>query len=91
MNPVSTKKDKRTKGNGPEETKKIKPMSAPLNLIMKIAVFTDTFLPTVNGVVNAVRNFNRMLTARGERVKVTEAEVVLVAVDGHGRPTPIRE
>ncbi len=28
---------------------------------------------------------------RGERVKVTEAEVVLVAVDGHGRPTPIRE
>ncbi len=70
MNPVSTKKDKRTKGNGPKETKKIKPMSAPLNLIMKIAVFTDTFLPTVNGVVNAVRNFNRMLTARGERVKV---------------------
>jgi acyl-CoA thioesterase YciA len=27
----------------------------------------------------------------GERVKVTEAEVVLVAVDEHGRPTPIRE
>jgi acyl-CoA thioesterase YciA len=26
----------------------------------------------------------------GERVKVTEAEVVLVAVDGSGRPTPIR-
>lgn len=26
---------------------------------------------------------------RGERVKVTEAEVVLVAVDEHGRPTPI--
>jgi acyl-CoA thioesterase YciA len=26
----------------------------------------------------------------GERVKVTEAEVVLVAVDGTGRPTPIR-
>jgi acyl-CoA thioesterase YciA len=25
----------------------------------------------------------------GERVKVTEAEVVLVAVDGHGRPVPI--
>jgi len=25
----------------------------------------------------------------GERVKVTEAEVVLVAVDGHGRPAPI--
>jgi acyl-CoA thioesterase YciA len=27
----------------------------------------------------------------GERVKVTEAEVVLVAVDDGGRPTPIRE
>jgi acyl-CoA thioesterase YciA len=27
---------------------------------------------------------------QGERVKVTEAEVVLVAVDGSGRPTPIR-
>ena len=26
----------------------------------------------------------------GEKVKVTEAEVVLVAVDGSGRPTPIR-
>jgi len=29
-------------------------------------------------------------TGRGERVKVTEAEVVMVAVDGAGRPTPIR-
>ena len=28
---------------------------------------------------------------RGERVKVTEAEVVLVAVDESGRPTPIVE
>ena len=27
---------------------------------------------------------------RGEKVKVTEAEVVLVAVDGEGRPVPIR-
>lgn len=27
---------------------------------------------------------------RGEKVKVTEAEVVLVAVDQHGRPTPLR-
>jgi len=26
----------------------------------------------------------------GERVKVTEAEVVLVSVDEHGQPTPIR-
>ena len=28
---------------------------------------------------------------RGERVKVTEAEVILVAVDDHGRPVPIRQ
>jgi acyl-CoA thioesterase YciA len=28
---------------------------------------------------------------RGELVKVTEAEVVLVAVDEHGRPTPVRQ
>jgi len=28
---------------------------------------------------------------RGERVKVTEAEVVLVAVDERGQPRPIRE
>jgi len=27
----------------------------------------------------------------GERVMVTQAEVVLVAVDEYGRPTPIRE
>jgi len=29
-------------------------------------------------------------SGQGERVKVTEAEVVLVAVDAAGRPTPIR-
>jgi acyl-CoA hydrolase len=29
-------------------------------------------------------------TGHGERVKVTEAEVVLVAVDAQGRPMPIR-
>lgn len=29
-------------------------------------------------------------TGHGERVKVTEAEVVLVAVDDHGRPISIR-
>jgi len=29
-------------------------------------------------------------TGHGERVKVTEAEVVLVAVDEKGNPTPVR-
>ena len=37
---------------------------------MKIAVFTDTFFPQVNGVVNAVRNFDKMLTKKGHEVKV---------------------
>jgi glycosyltransferase involved in cell wall biosynthesis len=37
---------------------------------MKIAVFTDTFTPQVNGVVNAVRNFDLMLTKRGHKVLV---------------------
>lgn len=37
---------------------------------MKIAVFTDTFFPQVNGVVNAVRNFDRMLSGRGHEVRV---------------------
>ncbi|MFN8059199.1 MAG: hotdog domain-containing protein [Vicinamibacterales bacterium] len=31
----------------------------------------------------------RWSAGQGERVKVTEAEVVLVAVDRHGQPTPI--
>ena len=30
------------------------------------------------------------VTGHGERVKVTEAEVVMVAVDAQGRPVPIR-
>ena len=40
---------------------------------------------TVKVVVEA----ERWGAGRGERVKVTEAEVVLVAVDDMGRPTPI--
>jgi acyl-CoA thioesterase YciA len=30
-------------------------------------------------------------SGQGERVRVTEAEVILVAVDAHGRPMPIRD
>lgn len=33
---------------------------------------------------------DRSTSGRGEQVTVTEAEVVLVAVDERGRPTPIR-
>ncbi len=38
--------------------------------LMKIAVFTDTFYPQVNGVVNAVRNYDKMLTGLGNAVTV---------------------
>jgi glycosyltransferase involved in cell wall biosynthesis len=37
---------------------------------MKIAVFTDTFFPQANGVANAVRNFDKMLSEEGHTVKV---------------------
>jgi 1,2-diacylglycerol 3-alpha-glucosyltransferase len=37
---------------------------------MKIAVFSDTFYPQVNGVVNAIRNYDRMLTGLGHEVTV---------------------
>jgi len=49
---------------------------------------------TVRVTVEAERWGNPPVTAgatgHGERVKVTEAEVVLVAVNEEGRPTPIR-
>src|SRR5688500_1377740 len=49
---------------------------------------------TVRVVVEAERWGTPPVTAgttgHGERVKVTEAEVVLVAVNEHGRPVPIR-
>ncbi len=38
--------------------------------LMKIAVFSDTFYPQVNGVVNAIRNFNKMLIERGHTITV---------------------
>jgi glycosyltransferase involved in cell wall biosynthesis len=41
-----------------------------LNPVMKVAVFSDTFYPQVNGVVNAIRNYDRTLTGLGHRVTV---------------------
>ncbi|MCJ2530968.1 MAG: glycosyltransferase [Candidatus Thermoplasmatota archaeon] len=37
---------------------------------MKIAIFTDTYLPAVDGVVNSIRNTKRGLEERGHRVLV---------------------
>lgn len=44
---------------------------------MRIAVYTDTYLPTVDGVVNSIRNTKRTLEAWGHRV--------LVIAPGDGR------
>jgi acyl-CoA thioesterase YciA len=46
---------------------------------------------TVRVEVEAERwGLPRRGSGRGERVKVTEAEVILVAVDGEGRAVPVR-
>ncbi|MFQ6012083.1 MAG: glycosyltransferase [Thermoplasmata archaeon] len=48
---------------------------------MRIAVFTDTYLPTVDGVVNAIRNTKLALEKRGHRV-------LIVAPGGRGGKGP---
>ncbi len=42
---------------------------------MRIAVFTDTFLPQVNGVVRSIVTMANELAARGHRVAVFTMEV----------------
>lgn len=37
---------------------------------MKVAVFTDTYLPTIDGVVNSIRNSRRVLESLGHEVLV---------------------
>jgi acyl-CoA hydrolase len=44
---------------------------------------------TVRVLVEAER-WRAVQAVKAERVKVTEAEVVLVAVDTRGRPVPVR-
>jgi acyl-CoA thioesterase YciA len=54
--------------------------------------FTDTLrVGRTSITVKVTVEAERWGGGRGEAVKVTEAEVVLVAVDASGRPTPIRE
>ncbi len=54
--------------------------------------FTETLrLGRTSVTVRVSVEAERWGQGSGERVKVTEAEVVLVAVDAHGRPTPVRE
>jgi acyl-CoA thioesterase YciA len=53
--------------------------------------FTETLrVGRTSVTVKVTVEAERWGAGRGERVKVTEAEVVLVAVDDRGRPTPVR-
>ena len=57
-----------------------------------VSFFTETLrIGRTSITVKVSVEAERWGAGRGERVKVTEAEVVLVAVDEHGRPRPIRE
>jgi acyl-CoA thioesterase YciA len=52
--------------------------------------FTETLrIGKTSITVKVTVEAERWGAGRGERVKVTEAEVVLVSVDEHGRPTPV--
>ncbi len=69
---------------------------APVFLGDIVSFFTETLRVgrtsvTVRVLVEAERwGGGGSAASHGERVRVTEAEVVLVAVDDHGRPVPIR-
>jgi acyl-CoA thioesterase YciA len=53
--------------------------------------FTETVrIGRTSITVKVTVEAERWGAGRGERVLVTQAEVVLVAVDEHGRPTPVR-
>lgn len=57
-----------------------------------VSFFTETVrVGRTSLTVKVVVEAERWGGGRGEQVKVTEAEVVLVAVDDAGRPRPVRE
>lgn len=56
-----------------------------------VSFFTETLrVGRTSITVRVLVEAERWGAGHGERVKVTEAEVVLVSVDEQGRPTPIR-
>ncbi|HUG53366.1 MAG TPA: hotdog domain-containing protein [Vicinamibacteria bacterium] len=56
-----------------------------------VSFYTDTVrVGRTSVTVRVTVEAERWGGGRGERVKVTEAEVVLVAVDESGHPTPVR-
>ena len=55
-----------------------------------VSFFTETLrVGRTSITVKVTVEAERWGAGNGERVKVTEAEVVLVAVDEHGQPTPV--
>jgi len=57
-----------------------------------VSFFTETVrVGRTSITVKVTVEAERWGGGEGERVMVTQAEVVLVAVDEHGRPTPVRE
>jgi acyl-CoA thioesterase YciA len=64
---------------------------APVFLGDIVNFFTETTrIGRTSITVKVSVEAERWGAGEGERVQVTEAEVVLVAVDHHGHPTPIR-
>jgi len=62
-----------------------------VNLGDIVNFFTETVrVGRTSVTVNVSVEVERWGRGRGETVKVTEAQVVLVAVDERGRPTPIQ-
>lgn len=85
------------------EARKVAPLRYVTKAMREVEFLEPVFLgDIVNFFTETVRVGRTSLTVRvsveaerwgagrGEQVKVTEAEVVLVAVDETGRPTPIR-
>ncbi len=86
------------------EARKVAPRRYVTKAMREVEFHEPVFLgDVVNFFTETVRVGRTSITVRvsveserwgsgqGERVKVTEAEVVLVAVDDKGRPRPIRE
>ena len=64
---------------------------APVHLGDVVSFYTETVrLGRTSITVRVLVEAERWVADSAERVRVTEAEVVLVAVDGAGVPTPIR-
>jgi acyl-CoA thioesterase YciA len=64
---------------------------APVHLGDVVSFYTETIrIGRTSITVRVLVEAERWVARTAERVKVTEAEVVLVAVDDAGLPTPIR-